>query len=371
MAALLGGALLAAPPAAQGSECHKPASLRQLEGSLDDAEQAFAALDSDAFHAAAERATAQLPCLAQLLCPELAAQLHRVAGLRAYAARELEAAEAAFAAARIADPEARFSSEVAPEGNPLLLHFDALPLQERVVQVVAQPADGLLRFDGRTSCQRSGSWPTIAQVADGAGVRCTAYLLPGDPMPACAAERTGPAAENPSAALPPLEERSPWLELRESPSRGLLLGAGLSAAAAGSCLALGMLSADRYRDAGAPHAELEALRGQTNGLALGAIGAGALTAGLAIPAFLRLLQPPPRSSKAEGTVRLLPTAEARQVWLESGGARVPLGLVPVGRYAVMALFEGPDPVVAGQIEVRAGRSIVLRCEGAFTQCQPR
>lgn len=62
---------------------------------------------------------------------------------------------------------------------------------------------------------------------------------------------------------------------------------------------------------------------------------------------------------------------ARSVTLESASKkRLPAGRVPVGRYTIHATFDGGRTVPAGEVTVRGGAAVHLKCDGVFFLCKP-
>lgn len=61
--------------------------------------------------------------------------------------------------------------------------------------------------------------------------------------------------------------------------------------------------------------------------------------------------------------------DAKRVWLESAAGRFPAGEVAPGTYRITAFFDGVDPVVTGEITVKAGDHRELRCSGQLMVCR--
>jgi hypothetical protein len=76
-------------------------------------------------------------------------------------------------------------------------------------------------------------------------------------------------------------------------------------------------------------------------------------------------------SAASASASVSFTGNARHVWLVQGGKRYSAkGVVPAGRYEILALFEGAKkPVPAGEVDVAGGGEIVLRCTAFSQQCR--
>lgn len=237
------------------ADCPAPVDTGDLERAVAEAEAAFASLEVEALKAATDRLHALLPCLVDPLTRQLAADVHRYLGVRAFGDRD-PAAPTYFAAARAIDPDRRFPPSLVPAGNPLLEAWTAIDPATRTVEHAPPPAAGTLQFDARTTLERPTSWPTLFQRldADGAVVE-TAYLLPADPLPAY------PVAE-PSPPRPPR-------------ARGPLL-AGAVAAGVTTAALYGLAGASHaaFEDPTTPRRDLGRLRDRTNGLVVAsAVGA--------------------------------------------------------------------------------------------------
>jgi len=78
----------------------------------------------------------------------------------------------------------------------------------------------------------------------------------------------------------------------------------------------------------------------------------------------------PKSKPTMATVTV--KGDAVEVWLKGGGTSeypvVSSARVPAGTYQVYAVFEGSDALVAGWLEARAGRKIVLTCASSNFRC---
>ena len=259
--ALLAAALLSTPVAAA---CPAGITASVLSERLAAAEDA-AGRDPARFSEAATLALALLPCLAEPATPPLAARVHRVAGLAAYAAGDPDTELRAFAAARAADPAIELWPDRFVPGHPLQTDWMAIdPTQGRRVSVPV-PATGQTRFDGTPSIDRPVDTPTLFQLVDGERVSLSARLDPAEPLPAYATAT--------SASTARMDRVLVWSAV----------GAGVAAA---GLYAGGALLAEDYRSGTHGDAELEDLRASANGLAIASGGVGAVGVGLlAVAAF--------------------------------------------------------------------------------------
>jgi hypothetical protein len=151
-----------------------------LDGSLEQAQSAFYAMDLQAFRKASDEAALLAGCLKDRVSPALAAKVHRVRGLREYVEGHDAEAKAAFAAARRVEPGYAFPTSVAAADHPVRETYATAPPVQ-----LAQPApasDGRLEFDGVPGGRPVGV-PTLAQVVARNGtVLQGSYLSPDDAL---------------------------------------------------------------------------------------------------------------------------------------------------------------------------------------------
>lgn len=241
---------------AQEGACR--ASWAEIEVLLDGAEAAWG-VDEAAFSAALDRLGVRLPCLAGVVTPAQAARVHRVEGLAAFLARDMDRAGAAFAAARAADPAGDFPPGLVPDGNPVRRLFDGAtaPADDHPLP---PPKRGRLILDGAPGERRPEARATLFQLADADTALTTAWLPPGAPTPAYPARGEG-------LRLP------------------LLVTAGVAAAGGGALWALAArLEADP--PALGSEEDYQALVARNHGLVYGAAGLGLLAVGSGAGAFV-------------------------------------------------------------------------------------
>lgn len=176
---------LASAPSALAQDCAEPASSTDLTRAINDAEATIAQLDIEAFKAATDRLDALLPCLDDPVTRNVAAEVHRFLGIRAFADRRLDEAEQMFRAARALEPAYAFPDDLIPPGNPIRTAFEEVEYGEPRFETTPPPVNGgYLQLDGRTTNQRPLTWATLFQRYDGQGaLQDTAYLLPADALP--------------------------------------------------------------------------------------------------------------------------------------------------------------------------------------------
>lgn len=174
---------IAYPLSASAADCPAPVDAATLQATLDAAEAAYGRVDVDAFTGSMTKARAQMPCVEEAITPALAAKLHRLEGLAAFADSARERATQAFAAARSLEPDYTFPTTVVQPGNPLLDQYKALdPVCEE--EKIPPAKDGKLRVDGQSQRLRPLEFPVLVQVIDPEGEGAvTAYLWPGDALP--------------------------------------------------------------------------------------------------------------------------------------------------------------------------------------------
>lgn len=165
--------------------CSTPTHIRDLNTAMDEAEQAYMDLDLDGFMAASKTLEEAIPCLSDALTPATAARVHATFGLRGFLDNDRRESTQAFAAARFADASYRLSSSLVPRDAPEWDFYDSVDLSMGGMEKVPAANGGFLSFDGKEGLERPSNWPTLVQVfTDAADVLETAYLRPGDAMPA-------------------------------------------------------------------------------------------------------------------------------------------------------------------------------------------
>lgn len=249
------------PASSAWAGCDKPVTAAELQTTLDAAEAAYGRVDIDAFNASMDKARKQVVCVTEEINPSLAAELHRLEGMYAFANSAKDKAVAAFAAARALEPDYQFPTNIIPPGNPLLAQYEARePICEQE-RIPPAKEGGKVRIDGQGQRRLPTEFPAIVQVIDPkGGDDITQYHWPGDPLP-----------YEPGT-------------LRTPAQTGLLVG-GTAVAVAGLATIVGgsILASDSYqqRDDYPPHMIEAERRGDAMMSAGGAIAtAGLLTAGI-------------------------------------------------------------------------------------------
>lgn len=213
--------LLLLVPSLAAADCPEPVGTTALQQAVEQAEVAFGTADLEGFQAAQARLQALLPCLESTAPRNLAAGVHRVEALRAFADREQDRAVGAFAAARAIEPGYAMPATVVPDGHPVRGLYDQSESVDVVSEAAPRPAGAYLVFDGRPSDERPGNVPTIAQlVAEDGAVRTSAYLWPGDAL-------------FPYEIAPPGSDPVGPRARRGNPKVPLLVAAGASGVASG------------------------------------------------------------------------------------------------------------------------------------------
>lgn len=245
------------------------------------AQASYTELDVEGFRAAMARAHEDLPCLDEEIPPHLAAEMHRFEGLLAFLDRRSDRSTTAFAAARSIEPHYHFLDSFVPPGNPVLGDYSALNPDDGQTIVLAEPAEGRVVLDGRSSLARSGSFPTIFQlVSDSGEVQTTHYLWPEDPVPPYL-ERSVPITNQQRT-----RGSGAVAVVRTGPDRGLLTGAGLCTAAAALLYGGAFVVHQRYDNPDTGIEQLGGLRAANNTLVLASGASAGVALGLTTSAFL-------------------------------------------------------------------------------------
>lgn len=178
--------LLALAPVRQAlAQCEEPTTTAELYDVIDQSHLEFSGLEVDAFRRSTERIREIVPCLSDTVPRYLAAELHRLFGLQAAAVGDRTLMEQAFTAARNLEPEYKFPEAMVPPNSPVMEEYQRIREGSEERESVREPKHGYLRFDGRPGTTRPVNSPTVVQVVHRSGrVLQTAYVLPGEPMPA-------------------------------------------------------------------------------------------------------------------------------------------------------------------------------------------
>lgn len=220
------------------------------------AEAAWVSADLPALQAGIGKVLESVPCLSERLDRGDVAQLHRLVGLAAVVARDNDGAQRAFAAARAVEPGFAFPVELVPPGNPIALAYVALPAPGGAQTPVPSPARGEILFDAESSTWRPAERPTLLQLVDPDGtVSTSAYLRPGEAMPAYPTSAVASGSTRRGARLP------------------LLVGASVGAVTAASLYVAAFATEDAYY-ASTDLDEMDRLRGESEVLAWSAAGVG-------------------------------------------------------------------------------------------------
>ena len=271
------------------AECEEEATANTLQDAIGDAEAAFGDLDIPLFLEKTEAIQNDVvPCMAEPLTRSLAAELHRVEGLRAFGQREMFAIRA-FAAARSIEPKYRFPSTLVPEESPIYDDYTAMDVEAGRFEDVAPPADGEFRFDGSIGTQKPLSWPTLFQHTDANGaVIATAYLRGKDPLPEYEI-RVAPEPEEdvvvgvvapvPAAPAPaPLPQ--PVVKVFGDAHPALVVAAGATAVTAIGLYTAAGVSHQTWADPATPDGQTEVLRKRVNTLTVASGVFGGTSIGL-------------------------------------------------------------------------------------------
>lgn len=187
--------------------CTQPAKAAEVSSALEEAMVNYAVLEEEAFEAATDRALRSVECLREPMPPELAAQLHRVVGVRLLmTGDEAGAREALTASARI-EPSYKLSATIAPEGGSLDEAWKAALTAGPGTRVpFGRPVTALV--DGVSAAERPQTGPYVLQVEDQLGaVAWSGWVKSGWPtLPdglGGAAPAPAPVAVAPSPAPAP------------------------------------------------------------------------------------------------------------------------------------------------------------------------
>lgn len=280
---------LATPAAARPLSCPEDApaaSVAQLDATLDAAELAWRDLSSNNFAWTLRLAEQQLGCLDELVEPAVAARVHRLFGLLAFAEDEGAGAERdLLRAARVLSPSYAFPEDLLGSSEAPARLYVSLSATEGPLAPAAEGHAWV--YDGAGE-QRPLDRATLAQRLgpDGAPVQ-SVLLLPAEALPAetpptdSAPTPAQPIVPLPEPAAPLQEAGSPWLR------RGALIALGVAGGAGAALLYREGLQAEAAFNALEPGETeaLDAMERKANLLATGS----ALSYGVAVGAGVTLM----------------------------------------------------------------------------------
>ncbi len=176
--------LVLTPRSAWSVDCIHSAFEDEVNDMLADAEGQYRDRADGEFGRTTDGILEELRCLDEPVSTPFSARMHRVLGLRARADQAEELSLAAFAAARLLDPEYTFPSDVLGERDPERVAYDGAPASMVVTVTVPQPKDGVVWFDGKQTRERPANAPTYYQRFDIEDrIVESAWLGPSDAVP--------------------------------------------------------------------------------------------------------------------------------------------------------------------------------------------
>jgi len=265
---------------AAASGCEDVVSGEEVERILEVASTAWVVMDRASFEAATSERRAVLPCLEDMVSPDLAIQLHMHEALARSLERRSDLSQGAFRAILALQPGWELPAAMAPEGHRLRSDFrqarEQAPDGER--RPFAPPGDGALMVDGQPARDVPVDRPFVVQMLDRRGdVVRTHYFTPGSEQP----------GEQDGLAWWVYEGEPPAAELGVDPARArtgrLLLGGGAGLGLlAGGVYAVAAVRAGAVERGELPCEDLPAVRSQVNQLVGASAGLGALGLGLGV-----------------------------------------------------------------------------------------
>lgn len=261
------------------ADCAEPASSTDLTSSIADAQATIARLDIDAFKAATDKLDALLPCLDDPVTRNVAAEVHRFKGIRAFADRDADAATVMFRAGRVLEPGYVMPDDLIPQGNPIRTAYEEVAYGDPEFDLLPTPAGGgYVQLDGRTTNQRPRTWATLYQRFDGQGALVeTAYLMPSTPVPEY------PIQVGEVVVAIPYED-----EVFEDKKPVALLGAAVAAGlTTGILYGMAGLEHGRFNNPNTPDELLNPAADRANALVIASAITGTATLGLGVGVALR------------------------------------------------------------------------------------
>lgn len=266
-------------PAAALAACPTPTTSVDVIEEAEASAEAYKNADLVGFVKHTTQLEAAIPCLAEPLERNVAAQVHRMMGLRAFVDQKSEKSQEAFGAARGIEPAYRFPETMVPPGHPIMDAYEAMAADEIAVRKdVPTAAGGYFQFDGRSSTERPVNVPTVAQLFNGdGGIETSGYLWPDAGM--FDYEQGDPA--RPAGSEPVLVDTRP-----KGPNVPLAASAGGAAVLSGVAYAIAASSAAKYNSPETPYADGPGLVSRNHTFTVVSGGAGVAAVGLGVGAVL-------------------------------------------------------------------------------------
>lgn len=248
---------------ALGEECPAATTPVELSRAVAAADLAWIEMDLDGFARARDAVGRTLRCLEAPVDPPLAAGVHRVEALAAFAAEDDAAGVAAWRSVVAAEPSWTPPVSLAPAGHPIAaLIADARTRGPGPDAPTRADRGRAVWVDGQDGAPRATERPVVLQHATTKGkVLESVWLPPAEPLPdwASVPEPTRRAGRTP-----------------------LILASGAAAVVAGGLYGAAWAAHAGWEDPNTALADTEAARGLTNGLVVGAGVAGGAAIGLAV-----------------------------------------------------------------------------------------
>lgn len=171
---------------ASAATCDEPVGTAELRRILDVASTAWVVMDRSSFEAATAERREALPCLEEMVDPQLAIQLHLHEALAWSIQRRSDLSQGAFRAILALQPSWVLPAEMAPERHRLRADFEEASQgsEQTERRPFAPPGDGALMVDGLPSRDVPSDCPFVVQMLDRRGeVVRTHYFTPGSEPP--------------------------------------------------------------------------------------------------------------------------------------------------------------------------------------------
>jgi len=208
----------------------------------------------------------------------MAAEWHRLMGLKGVAAQNDKMATLAFAAARNIEPLYKLPGSMQPEGLGVAEKYGSFDVDTGEFEII-EP--GEIQFDGRPGTKRPLSWPSIVQVFDENGsVTSTTFLTPSQPVPDYPKQAKMGGGE--PTELPVTPEPLPVERGKPEPKMPVLAATGGAAVLATTFFVMASASHGKWADTSTPYSDLEALENKTNMLTTLSLVSGVATVGLGV-----------------------------------------------------------------------------------------
>ena len=192
------------------AECTNPLPTAMFSNELDEIEAGVLQQSLTQMSQSMYDIEKQLPCIVQVITPELAARYHLLSGIKFWIFRDETTAKLYFAAAKHADSSISIPTKVFPTEHQLHTTLEETP--ELAETSATPPQDHIIYFDGEASWERPQYRPSIVQYSskdDTNAIVLTQLLMPNSSLPPHPQQKSLPTSSLPPPPTAPVSTPAP------------------------------------------------------------------------------------------------------------------------------------------------------------------